>query len=301
MAENCKNDPKRFFSFYKMKDIGNKGVGPFIRDGEVIADSMVIVDVLNDYFSSVFMDEGEGGPSYPNMDDVGDLLMEDSLDISSGLISKFIRNIKPNKAPGPDGIYARALREGADSILKALELIFKKSFSCSEVPFDWKQANITPIFKKGNRAEVSNYRPISLCSIVGKLFERVVRGKVQSHLDTYNLLKDSQHGFRSGRSCCTNLLSCFDYVTGKIDEGDSIDIVYLDFSKAFDKVPHAELLYKLRSHGIRGRVYSWIAGRLMGRVQRVVLNGYKSSWKPVCSGVPTRVCVGAIVIYAICK
>jgi len=108
------------------------------------------------------------------------------------------------------------------------------------VPEDWKKSNVNPIFKKGSRSQAENYRPVSLTSVICKVFESLIRDAMVKYLEDNFLIGDSQHGFRKGRSCLTNLLSFLDKVTGSIDSGDSVDVVFLDFAKAFDKVPHKD-------------------------------------------------------------
>ena len=118
------------------------------------------------------------------------------------------------------------------------------------------------------------------------MFESIIKDAIVDHLVKFNLIGTTQHGFRSGSSCLTNLLLFLESVTGLLDEDLPVDTVYLDFSKAFDKVPHARLIRKLKSHGITGHVSKWIESWLTGRQQRVIINGYESEWKPVISGVP---------------
>ena len=120
------------------------------------------------------------------------------------------------------------------------------------MPDDWKLANVTPIFKKGSKALPSNYRPISLTSVVCKMLETLIKDKLISHLEENCLLKNTQHGFRNKRSCLTNLLDFSYDILNQYDESKAVDIIYLDFQKAFDKVPHKRLLVKLKSHGIQG-------------------------------------------------
>jgi hypothetical protein len=168
----------------------------------------------------------------------------------------------------------------------ALVLIYRQSLRCGEVPEDWKLANVTPIFKKGKRSDPGNYRPVSLTSVCCRILESVIRDSMMDHLVKNNLLSDSQHGFMPNRSCTTNLLEFFEVVTGTVDRGDPFDIIFLDFAKAFDKVPKERLLAKLRAHGISGEPLAWTEAWLTGRKQRVVINGEESSWEEVLSGVP---------------
>ena len=135
------------------------------------------------------------------------------------------------------------------------------------MPEDWRVANVVPLFKKGCREKPGNYRPVSLTSVVGKLLEGILRDRIYRHLERQGLIRDSQHGFVSGKSCLTNLIEFFEGVTKKVDEGSAVDVVYMDFSKAFDKVPHGRLLHKVKSHGIQGEVAKWIQNWLDDRRQ----------------------------------
>jgi hypothetical protein len=126
------------------------------------------------------------------------------------------------------------------------------------VPLDWRCANVTPIYKKGPRSDPGNYRPVSLTSVCCKIMESIIRDGLMEHLEKNKLIGSSQHGFLPGKSCSTNLLEFLEKVTREVDEGRPFDIVFLDFAKAFDKVPKNRLLEKLRAHGVRGGVLRWI-------------------------------------------
>ena len=162
----------------------------------------------------------------------------------------------------------------------------KSSLDSGIVPEDWKLANVTPVFKKGSRNQAENYRPVSLTSQICKIFEMIMRDALVNHLETNELITSSQHGFRKGGSCLNNLLMFLDSVTSSLDNHDNVDVNYLDFAKAFDKVPHVRLLEKITSHGIEGKVWVWLKEWLYGRKQRVCINGCRSDWEDVTSGVP---------------
>ena len=174
-------------------------------------------------------------------------------------------------------------------------MIFQASLDSGQVPLDWRKAKVVPIFKKGSKGDAGNYRPVSLTSTVCKLLESILREKVTSHLIDNAILEQSQHGFLSGRSCQTNLLEFIDAITALVDKGDAIDVIYLDFSKAFDKVNHSKLIQKLEAHGIKGQVKTWIQEWLKNRKQWVEVDGEQSEEADVGSGVPQGSVLGPLL------
>ena len=168
-------------------------------------------------------------------------------------VAKMLRHIKAHKATGPDEIPVRLLTEAADQLAPMLTTIFQTSYNQGTVPTAWLQADVVPVFKKGDPAAHSNYHPISLTAIYCKLMEHIMQSNIMRHLDNHSILNDAQHGVRKKRSCETQLLM----VTADINN-IQMDGILLDFSKAFDKVPHTRLTLKLEHYCVRGNNLRWI-------------------------------------------
>ena len=186
----------------------------------------------------------------------------------------------------------------AKPLAPCLAILFNKSLKTGVVPQDWRTANISPVFKKGERYKPANYRPVSLTCICSKMLEHIVVSNLMKHFDQHNILTDCQHGFRSKRSCETQLLSLTQELHEQLENKKQIDMIVLDFSKAFDKVAHHRLLAKLDNFGVRGSLHQWIASFLLDRKQRVVVDGEASGWVKMESGVPQGTVLGPILFLA---
>ena len=297
LADNIKSDCKSFYSYINSKSRSKKKIGP-LKDlsNNVIIDNKETADFLNDYFSSVFTEEDLNHiPTPTNVfnGEFSDFFRELLVDENEVLC--MLNKINVGKSIGPDEIHGKLLYEIRSEIAGPLAHLFNLSLSEGYIPQDWRDANVIPLFKKGNKNQAQNYRPVSLLSIVGKLLESLIKEKLVNHLNKHNLIRDTQHGFTSGRSCLTNLLEFFENVTHELDEGNAVDLVYLDFCKAFDKVPHCRLVRKLEAHGVGGNILKWIKSWLSNRRQRVAIEDKYSEWAKVTSGVPQGSVLGPIL------
>ena len=257
-------------------------VGPLTKeDGSLTETNTEVANVLNDYFSTVF--NPKTVPPCTRDPEPGDL---HQIYFDPEVIAKTIKKLKNKSSAGPDKIGTKMLKEGVDLLKFPLSMLFNLSTQTGIVPEDWKEANVSPIFKKGQKSLTSNYRPISLTSQVGKVCERLINTKMVEHLDINKLLSTSQHGFQQCKSTTTNMITYWDFITKNLDSGVPVDVIYFDFAKAFDKVPHDKLIEKLPSYNISGNLLKWIENWLKDRTQRVVINGSVSRSVNVTSSVP---------------
>ena len=241
-------------------------------------------DILNRQYEwsyeSVFTKEDitnipkPAGTSYPSMQNIK---------VKEEGVKNLLHKTNTNKACGPDLITSRILKDLSSELTPFLTLIFQKTIDEGEVPSDWKCANVTALFKKGDRFKVSNCRPVSLTCLCCKLQEHILTTNILKHLEKYNILTDCQHGFRARRSCKTQLLTLTHHLASSLDGGIQQDLVILDSSKAFDKVPHKRLLKKRAHYGIQGTTYKWIEAFLSNRTQQVLVDGATSDRANVVS------------------
>ena len=201
-------------------------------------------------------------------------------------IEKIIQNIDSNKAHRHDMISMGMLKICGKSIIKPLLKIYKKCLEKGRFPNEWKKANVVPVHKKNDKQLLKNYRPISLLPICGKVLERLLYNSMFEFFIQNDLITPNQSGFKIGDSCINQLISITHEIYKSFDDGYEVRGVFLDISKAFDKVWHQGLHFKLRQNGISGELLNTLADFLNNRTQRVILNGQYSSWAKVEAGVP---------------
>ena len=293
LTDEIRTNRKGFFKYVNSKLTVRPEISTLINEnGELVHDEKEMSNICNCTFHASFT--RPTGEELPEMENLCDVHIR-NIEISAEMVQKKLEKLNRFKSSGPDNIHSHVLRETAIPISIPLSIIFRESLEAGETPDDWRKANVTPIFKKGDRTDPANYRPVSLTSQVCKVLESIIRDQLFDHLKSNDLLSEEQHGFREGRSCLTNLLTTLEDWTTYIDEGDCVDVAYLDFRKAFDLVSHKHLLLKLEKHGITGQIGQWIKAFLEHRKQRVVIRGFESDELDVLSGVPQGSVLGPIL------
>ena len=271
---------KKFWSFVKSKSNSHRIPEVVSYNESIKSDPQGQCDLFNTYFYDQFT---EGSEYSIDIDFSGDHLYQVHFDPSN--ISNILNNLDPNKAQGPDNIHGKILKNCSSSLSVPLSILFDASYKSGCIPAEWKMANVVPIHKKGSKGEVTNYRPISLTSIIMKVYERVIRTELLSKCN--HLIDPRQHGFMEMKSCTTQLVSFCDSLALSLNENALTDVIYFDFQKAFDSVNHDIILEKLKhQYNIDGSLLQFFKYYLKDRYQRVVIGNKMSSQCRVKSGVP---------------
>ena len=291
-----KINPKAFYSFAKKSAVYKSPVGPLFDDANQLqSDPVTMANILQKQYQTAFSDPTRVNPDNMTLHVDEPQVILDDLTFTIEDIHTAIGELRTSSAPGPDKFPAVILKECKDALSPQILKLWQLSFNTGLITDKFKTQAISPIFKKGNKAIAANYRPVSLTSHMIKLFERVIRKKMVDFVELHNIINPNQHGFRSGRNCLTQLLHHVDEIMNDLCDDNNADVLYLDFSKAFDKVDHEILLRKLHAYGIRGKLYQWIAAFLKGRKQYVIVEGWKSFIAAVMSGVPQGTVLGPLL------
>lgn len=289
LSRFLKECPQKFWRFFSSpKEVTSQ----IIVNSETVSSPFQIAEEFNKYFQSVFTlsRDPSGDPAYVSYQS-----QMPELVLSESGIFNLILNINDKKASGPDDIPNAFLRRYAEWVSRYLFVIFQASLRQSKLPADWLCGKIVPIHKSGNKMATENYRPISLTSTCCKLLEHIISKHINHYLEENNLLYKHQHGFRQGLSTVTQLLECTHEFASVINERGQVDVICMDFSKAFDRVPHDKLLEKLRKLGLNRSLLSWIRSYLSNRMQYVCYNNVCSPPLAVYSGVPQGSVLGPLL------
>ena len=280
---------KRFWTHVKSKSKSTRIPETVKYCNRFRSDPKDQANLFNEYFYNQFSEA-----SNYNIDI--DFINNDFLDLQfhSEDIFKILKMMNANKAAGPDGIHGKVLKNCARSLAYPLSILFNLSFVTGCIPRDWKLASVVPVFKKGDKSSVENYRPISLTSLVMKVFERCIKTALYSVCE--DVLDPRQHGFLNNRSCVTQMIPFLHDIATNLNNKTRSDIIYFDFAKAFDSVSHDLILKKLKENfKVDGLMLRFIRAYLEGREQQVVIGGHTSSKLPVRSGVPQGSILGPLL------
>ena len=278
--ENRNHITKKFWSYVKSKSNCHRLPEVVSFEDRIRSNPKDQCDLFNEYFFKQF--------SEPSSYDIEIDYSNDHLyriDFAPEIIKNHLLDINPNKAHGPDLIHGKVLKKCANGLAYPLSFLFQLSYSSGKIPTDWKLANVVPIHKKGSKSEVSNYRPISLTSLIMKLCEKVIRDELLRRCN--HLIDQRQHGFLAQKSCCTQMVQFCDSLALSLNDNIRSDVIYFDFQKAFDSVNHDLILKKLKyQYKIDGSLLRFFVSYLKDRFQRVVIRNEHSSTLRVTSGVP---------------
>ena len=293
--QNLQNSPKRFWAVAK-EVYGNKtnsGIPTLIDDNTQYSTAEQKANLLAEYFASQSqMPDRAEGHRLPNVRERNHI---ENIFISEEETLSVLRKLHVDKAVGPDNISNKLLKLAANSLAPSLTILFNKVVQSATYPQIWKQANVIPIYKKGNSQDKKNYRPISLLSSVGKVLEKIIFNKIYAMLEEHGLLTWRNSGYKKKDSTVNQLVHIVDRLYKSLDDKNENAMVFLDQSKAFDRIYHTGLKLKLKACGIQGALYNLLCSYLQDRTLKVAINGSKSKVCKTTAGVPQGSILGPLL------
>ena len=296
ITTNLKDNCKPFYSYLRSKRTLKTCVGSLLKtDGTLTQNESETSEVLADAFCSVFTEEPEG-PLQEEcyVSNSKNNVIEDIV-ITASEVAQELKNIDVSKSQGPDNIHPKLLKSlaGNNQFVGALTELFNTCATTGKIPLAWKEADVVGLFKKGSKKDALNYRPVSLTSVVCKIYEKFLHRHILRFVEED--INSSQHGFVHGKSCFSNLLESVQEILSHLEDGNPVDVFYMDFWKAFDSVPHFRLLTKMENMGINGNTLKIVRDFLSGRTIRVCVGRNKSEVRFVISGVPQGSVLGPLL------
>jgi Reverse transcriptase (RNA-dependent DNA polymerase) len=284
IENRIKNDPSAFFGFIdqKKKNVGFPSAMKY--KNEVSSSPSTLCDLFAKFFSSVYVKPSDSSITDDFVCNIDESTNIDPINLEPIEIINALKQLDSKKGGGPDGIPPSILKNCSEGLVKPLTMLFNLSLQSGIFPTMWKSSYIVPIFKKGARDQIGNYRGIAILSSIPKLFEKIIFDRIYFNLK--EKISTRQHGFMKGKSVVSNLMSFVSFCVNEIENGFQVDAVYTDFSKAFDCLNHKILLKKLHAYGFVSKMYAWIESYLSGRTQMVRIGNCISSEIQVWSGVP---------------
>ncbi len=288
---------KKMLYNHVKKKTRSRHIVPPLKDqsGNILLDPKSKADLLNDTFAQVFLNESHLSPISTPITKQSSISNHNFDPITYLDILLSINKMKSSVSRTPDNIPSLFIKKTAFQLLTPLHFIFNQSIDTGKVPQIWKTALVVPIYKKGKINSPTNYRPISLTSVVCRLLERIIHNQIHTHLTHNNIISPTQHGFIHRRSTQTQQLQYMHDLINFYDNKIQVDIVYLDFSKAFDKVSHTKLIFILNHYNVSSKLVMWIKNYLCNRTQQTIVNNCYSNSVPGTSGVPQGSVLGPLL------
>ena len=285
VSKTLYSDPRPFWCYVKSKTQLRDTISVIKNSkGECVSDPQSVADCFSSHFASVF--QSSAHTSVPLLSSSPSTTCRiDTISFPLLQVIQCIKRLPSSTSADPEGLCYELVKRGGMFLASKLSYFFGRSMEAAYLPKSWKLAKITPVYKSGPRDQCSNYRPIALTSCISRIMERIISSQMLREFRSNHVICSSQHGFLPGRSIETAGVQFLDAITCALDNNKCIDAVFLDYSKAFDTVPHELLISKLANYGVAGCLLQWISDYLHDRHHYVCIKKETSKSVPITSGV----------------